>query len=288
MVIPGNVILISSHKSACQEPKQPEQLRAAVPYHSHPRHGRASSSLPGSPALVQLPLFSLLGALYAEALGNRMHLISCVTILALSKEPLNSGDKACSQAADSEWPGSRWAFQVRKCFSDRCGLQGTVLPHPVSSTAVTKHSAGGTGGRQREFTGELRIGDNSFACLGAQKKITRKKHENHHVTVALQKRGQENVEQDSGLVVIVTPHVQLFLWVKVPRETPAGGRGAPPHHTATFTACGAGLSGLHSYSLHPTISKPDYDAPPQEHGRAQETCCPFILIVRSDKQNTQT
>lgn len=96
------------------------------------------------------------------------------------------------------------------------------------------------------------------------------------------------MEQDSGLVVIVTPHVQLFLWVKVPRETPAGGRGAPPHHTATFTACGAGLSGLHSYSLHPTISKPDYDAPPQEHGRAQEMCCPFILIVRSDKQNTQT
>lgn len=49
---------------------------------------------------------------------------------------------------------------------------------------MTKHSTGGTGGQQREFTGELTIGDNSFACLGAQKKITRKRHENHCVTEA--------------------------------------------------------------------------------------------------------
>lgn len=65
-------------------------------------------------------------------------------------------------------------------------MQGTALSHPVSS-AVTKHSAGGTGGQQREFTRELRIGDNSFACLGAQKKITRKRHENHRVTLWLSK-----------------------------------------------------------------------------------------------------
>lgn len=31
VVIPGNVILILSHKSACQEPKQPEHSGAAVP-----------------------------------------------------------------------------------------------------------------------------------------------------------------------------------------------------------------------------------------------------------------
>lgn len=202
-----------------------------------------------------------------------------MTILALSKEPLNSGDRACSQAADSEWPGSRWAFQVSKCFSDRCGLQGTALSHPVSSAAVTKHSAGGTGGQQREFTGELRICDNSFACLGARKKITRKRHENHHVTVALQKRGQENVEQDSGPMVIFTPHVQLFLWVKVSREMPAGGRGAPTHHTATFTA-------THCTPLSPSLTM----MPPPHKNMVvfQETCFPFILIVRSDKQNTQT
>lgn len=35
VVIPGNVILILSHKSACQEPKQPEHSGAAVPPTSH-------------------------------------------------------------------------------------------------------------------------------------------------------------------------------------------------------------------------------------------------------------
>lgn len=108
-----------------------------MPYHSRPRHwaGVLHTASEPSTLAVQLPLFSLLGALYRGALGNRrqrMHLISCVTILALSKEPLNSGDTACSQAADFEWPGSRWAFQERKCFFDRCGLQGTALSHPQS------------------------------------------------------------------------------------------------------------------------------------------------------------
>lgn len=115
MVIPGNVILISSHKSACQEPKQPEQLRAA-PCPTTPIHGtgRVSSSLPRSPARK----------CSCRCSAQRTHLISYVTILALSKEPLNSGDTACSQAADSEWPGSRWAFQVKKRFLDRCGFAG--------------------------------------------------------------------------------------------------------------------------------------------------------------------
>lgn len=63
---------------------------------------------------------------------------------------------------------------------------------------MTKHSAGGTGGQQREFTGELTIGDNSFACLGAQKKIKRKRHENHRVTLWLSKSEAKRMWSGTG------------------------------------------------------------------------------------------
>lgn len=54
------------------------------------------------------------------------------------------------------------------------------------------------------------------------------------------------MERDRGLAVIFTPpYAQLFLWVKVSRET------AQP-------IIGALAQGA---ALHPIISKPDYDAP---------------------------
>lgn len=39
VVIPGNVILILTHKSSCQEPKQPQHYKKAVQSHSHTPNG---------------------------------------------------------------------------------------------------------------------------------------------------------------------------------------------------------------------------------------------------------
>lgn len=72
MVIPGNVILILSHKSACQEPKQPEQSGATVPARSSPHRVRPlprtrsddTASRPATlPAAFHFVVVRLLGVL---------------------------------------------------------------------------------------------------------------------------------------------------------------------------------------------------------------------------------
>lgn len=71
---------------------------SAVPYHSHPRHWADVLLTASEPhALAQLPLFSLLGEQATKDASYQLcdHPHS-------EQGALNSGDTACSQAADSE------------------------------------------------------------------------------------------------------------------------------------------------------------------------------------------
>lgn len=69
VVIPGNVILILSHKSACQEPKQPEHSGATVPARSQPTRTRRGPRTRGddtssTPAVLPSGFYSLVVHLF--------------------------------------------------------------------------------------------------------------------------------------------------------------------------------------------------------------------------------